>query len=561
MAANSESHPISSNSRKKLSAFLYSDKNELVPEVSPSKLKTPLKAGHEDKENQASWVNGVVEPVDSLPGKDQTSTQTKETKPINECPKTPANRIPLADLISNAEDAFNQAPTSQCTPVDHVIWQHVPASSSSAATSQTSATRGKKRRHSSSPTSSPLTANLKGAKEPFDLQAFQAQLRTPQNDLVADLWNSYVRKSAVDGNGGLPPPRFASLLSSSPQTPASAKTNRDSSGLRRSISCNADWPTSNAKRRRIFREDANASRGIFSRSNSNILDSGESKSSKINSLLEKIERSLRKPPDDQAAGPSSSSPLPMRSDAMPSRSPSPMEGRRSSRAGERTNRIDMSEENGNDSDIIEKAPLQESSSSEFGDDDLDQDFLELAEASLDSFAEPTRLSNDTESLQMESRLHLPLKEDVPSKGPPQTCNVSNSAQSESEIPVSNLNTINENDIDDTDEFEDDYGGFSENIEEILAKYDGKLGSTEQKGPVAKDQSNSREPTSAINTPGFMANKMPPTGAEESQETTSGDEFDDDDFDLEAIEQSMSMVQSFEDGSNKVSRTKRVHFLC
>ena len=97
MEKNHNSYPISSKSRTKLNAFRYDDKIEQSPEKSPS--KSPSKRSHMNKENQTSWLNGVVEQDEP---KEQPSSQTADSKPIKECPQTPGNRLPLADLINNA---------------------------------------------------------------------------------------------------------------------------------------------------------------------------------------------------------------------------------------------------------------------------------------------------------------------------------------------------------------------------------------------------------------------------------------------------------------------------
>lgn len=537
MASNSESYPISSSSRQKLSAFLYKDKSEGETETSPSKFRTPSKASkpnYGDKENQKSWVNGVVEPGSSQPGRDNFSSETKEAKPAKEYPTTPANRLPLADLVSNTEDAFKQAPGQECTPVDHVIWQHVPASSSSDATSQTSASR-LKRRHSSTPTSSPLTGNSGNAKEPFDLQKFQALLRTPQEDVATDLWNSYVGKSTLSGSEACPPPRFANLLSSSPHTPASAGTNQPSSGLKRSTSCAADWPTSNAKRRRMWKGDASAGRGIFSRTRSNILDSGESKSSRINNLLEKIEKSLQKPPKRQTLGPSSSSPLPMR---YQSRSPSPV--RRTTRVSDGTDEANKREGDVHDFSKTHGVPYQEASSSDYGSDDLDDELLEFAEDSVRPRQVLADSRDNAEPLNSRSNACSPPN----NNGQQQSFGVAYPSLPDLKIPALCENTMNMNDTDDADEFGDNNEAFWNDIQ---ANYDEKQ---EQKSSPVRYQ-DSGVHNSAVDTAGPLKNKGQSTDNLVSQKTSSDDEFDDDEFDIEAIEQSMSVMQPAQSESNQV----------
>ncbi|KAL4759092.1 bifunctional ATP-dependent DNA helicase/ssDNA endodeoxyribonuclease DNA2 [Aspergillus foveolatus] len=218
--------PASADSRSKLDAFRYKNNNQNGTAMSPKKT-TPHK-GHTNKENQTSWLNGVVEQDKPEPDNRQSLQEGPESKAVKDCPQTPGNRLPLADLIGNAEDAFSRAPMAQeFTPEDYVIWQHAPPSSNPST--QTPATQSKKRRHSSSPSSSPLAGSKGARKGSFDLQSIQALLKTPQNDLATDLWNNYVAKTAVNVTD-LQQPRFASLLSSSPRTPTSARAGQDSSG-------------------------------------------------------------------------------------------------------------------------------------------------------------------------------------------------------------------------------------------------------------------------------------------------------------------------------------------
>lgn len=522
MSHKPESYPISSNSRTKLNAFRFNERAEQSPEKSPS--KSQLKPGHANKENQASWLNGALAPPQPKPGMGNPPGHVKESNPAKASPQTPANRIPLADLISSTEDAVIQDPTVDITPEDHVIWQHVPASSNTDGKSHTPATSGKKRRHSSSPTFSPSTDRTKSArKEPFDLQSFQALLKTPQTDIAADLWNNYVEKHKSGGNGDIQLPRFESLLASSPQTPASAKISRDSSGLRRSISCNAEWPTSGVKRRKVDGEDSKTPRGLFSRTTSNVLDSGKSKSSRLNFLLEKIEKSLQKPTDDP-----SSSPVPENKDEARSRSSSPIE-RRTLRASEKSHQTDDDDQPSKDQG------RPHGSSSEFEDEELDQDLLDFAAASMDPFVDTKESHNSIEPSGSGGGPGFVSKDDQPSLPAPEHPSANPTS------PDPKPNTINQNDANEFDEFDDDYD--DEGMEEIIAEYDKTSGSNIPGDTAGHDQS--------APEPAALDGAEPPKGAEKGQGMSSGDEFDDDDFDVEAIEQSMNQAEA---GSNHVCRS-------
>lgn len=525
---NNNSYPISSNSRTKLNAFRYKEETQVSND---EHTKNETKAVHDNKENQSSWLNGVVEAMPTSADKADPPPQAvplnEETKPVKDCPQTPGNRIPLADLISNAEDAFDPAPGPEVTPIDHVIWQHVPASSNPDTSSQTPAGRRMKRRLSSSSAGSPTNGNSRKAqKEPLDLQSIQALFKTPQHDLAAELWNNYMDKNMVDGTEDLPPPRLANLLSSSPQTPASGRTSRDSSGLRRSISCAAEWPTSRAKRRRLSRQDPGSGRGIFSRTRSNVLDSGKGKSSRINFLLEKIEKSLH-PVSQVEMGPPNSSPLRQHMDAERCRSSSPTMDRKDLGNAEASREALLGKPVGCPGTA--KGAALEDSESEFGDDDLDQDFMDLADATEDPFLAPAADRDEFDSLGSSAWSNLAQEKLESSRSRLQS-------ESKPKPPAVQTFTNNETRHDDSDDF--DYGDFDDDFENALAECDAKpIDLSKQPNikpePARKVDAISFDSASRVSAP---VPEAPANGAA----TLSDDEFDDE-FDLDAIEQTMKQT--------------------
>ncbi|KAI2794842.1 hypothetical protein POX_a01443 [Penicillium oxalicum] len=536
---NKNSWPISSKSRTKLNAFRYNEENPWT-ETATSKDETRI--GHVDKENQSSWLNGVVAQVHTSKETDDTQPQsaplTEETaltdqpKLVKDCPQTPGNRIPLEDLISNAEDAFESVQGSDVTPIDHVIWQHVPASSNPDASSQTPARRRKKRRHSSSPAGSPSRETSKKAhKEPLDLQSIQALFKTPQHDLAAELWNNYVDKNMVDGADELPAPRLANLLSSSPQTPVSGRTSRDSSGLRRSISCVAEWPSSRAKRRKVNRQDSDSGRGIFSRTRSNVLDSGNGKSSRINFLLERIEKSLH-PPSQSDMGPPNSSPLRQRMDAQRCRSSSPILDRQSGVNAEATKSAQLSELT--EQLLPVRCQSLQDSDSEFGCDDLDEDFLNLAEDAGDPFIDTSGQHKDIALLGSSAGSKA--------KANANHVEISSSGGQNVTSPKRNappLSLNNETKHDDSDDFDDDFGDddfgvFDGELQDVLRNCGAEPAKVSE--PHAAAQSTRQNETISLG-PG---NQTPAEGMHTSGPVVappSDDEFDDD-LDIDAFEQTM-----------------------
>ncbi|KAJ5522023.1 hypothetical protein N7527_006138 [Penicillium freii] len=533
--ATNNAYPISSNSRTKLNAFRF-QKGEIVPEGVNSKDETESANGSKELKN--SGPNGVAELMQASsdrgcppPSEAQApEAQEQESKPIKECPQTPGNRIPLADLISNAEDSFDPAPGPEVTPVEHVIWQHVPASSNPDTSSQTPAGRRRKRRHSSSPAGSPSNGNKKKAqKEPLDLHSIQALFKTPQHDMAAELWNNYMDKNMVDGPDGLPPPRFANLLSSSPQTPGSGRTSRDSSGLRRAISCTTDFPTSRTKRRRVNRLGVGPSRGI-QRTSSNV-ESGRPKSSRINYLMEKIEKSIHMAPAD--VGPPGSSPLRQHMDARRCRSSSPTKDRRLHEADEEPAESPTAV-------LPEEVrpgalPVLQESSSEFGDDDLDQGLMDLVDPSEDPFIEPAHASNEFASLGSSDWAALDAEKSR-SWQPKQNSML----DSKPSIPIPHNTTTNETKRDEFDDFEDEYDDLPDNLQEILAKCDTNPVPVNSSKPTTTGPSLQESDAANVPVNGSMHSK-PPTAAPVKPEMASSDDEFDDDFDLEAIEQTMKQA--------------------
>lgn len=307
------------------------------------------------------------------------SSQTAESKQQSIFPRTPASKIPIAALISNTEDAFNGA-HFDTTPEDHVSWQHGPRSSSSAS-SLRSTQRGKKRARSSSPASSSQVEksnHFSAVIEPLDLQNLQQSLKTPQHDPATDLWARYSTASLAKANGdnaALPP--FAQFISS-PQTPDTTKS-RDSV-LQRSISCGIDWPTSKKKRRKLDTVEVyGRMRDIFESKQDNLSHQAPGRS-RVELLVGKIKESMLRKQSTFGRGPSSSSPLPDRADVaiLQPASPSPEQRAQQGQSGPETRQVpapNILGENQSGLDFI----TEDGGSSEFGDADLDLNFLETIE--------------------------------------------------------------------------------------------------------------------------------------------------------------------------------------
>jgi len=334
---------VSSQSRKKLRSFQYVGEEDEIKVVLSDDLSSTSVKPHALAPDQY--------------------TETVETI----FPQTPAVKIPIQDLIGNTEDAFNCSPPIT-TPKDHVLWQNN-TDSSERSESAITTEKNRKRTHSSSPASSQVAAG----RDALNLESVRRSLRTPNNDPTQDLWNRYTTANmAKKGDGEPTLPTLPHLLPSSPQTPGT--TSRDG-GLRRTVSCGVEWPTSRPKRQRMDVSDLHSrTKDIFAASKKDILAHEVPRNSRVGLLVEKIQESLtRKVVTDE--GPSSSSPLPDRHSQV-ALSPTRPQSRGVQQPHENSQGLNV------DGVSPWPRPAPQDESSEFGDDGLDIEFFESVELSL-----------------------------------------------------------------------------------------------------------------------------------------------------------------------------------
>ena len=356
---------VSSQSRKRLKQFQFTENS---PET---------EADQENSGSRLSLQDSLGDAHDILPQPQAGAIPKQQSS----CPYTPASKIPLAALIGDTEDAFNGA-NFDTTPEDHVSWQHGPRSSD-AASSLRSTQRGKKRARSSSPapySQIEKSHHLSAQTEPLDLQNLKQSLKTPQHDPATDLWARYSTASLAKANGDSAAlPLFAQLISSSPQTPNT--TNSKDGGLQRSTSCGIEWPTSKKKRRKLDAVEGCGRRGnIFEPSKQDHSSAQEPGPSRVDLLVGKIKDSMLRKPSTLARRPSSSSPLPGRADvAIPQpASPSPQKRAQHDLPASKLRQVQELDVLGA-SQSNENPIAEDGSSSEFGDGDLDLNFLETIE--------------------------------------------------------------------------------------------------------------------------------------------------------------------------------------
>jgi hypothetical protein len=335
-------------------------------------------------------------------------------------PATPANRISLDDLVGNTEDAFNR-PAVATTPNDCVTWQHGPRSSDPASSYHTTQ-RSRKRARSSSPSSSQLEKlnHFSAQKDSLNLESMQKSLRTPQNDPAVELWNRYASgngSKSIRQDSGVP--GLAHMMPSSPQTPSTTDSREKS--LRRVVSCGVQWPTTETKKRRTPPKSYSRVKNMFAASKKQILAHEMPKSGRVSLLLDRIQESLTKKPldevEDDAEGPSSSSPMPdehsdlgILLNALPLDLPPPLHAA-----------IAQNEERLNDAtehpQMPERSPFKNDSSSDYGGDEIDYELFEQVDFAATQAMAGAGIQKSPSKLEKKA-----LKENIaPPKPPWTTC--------------------------------------------------------------------------------------------------------------------------------------------
>ena len=428
----------SSASKAKLRAFSFVEKLE------PPLLKEKYNNLNEDEKENKDTTAQVLNLETSQRSKRTPSQRSAQSSPKRlrksateevkeerrEYPQTPIGKVPLAELISNSDDMFEQAPS--LSPIERILWNHSPHSSDPTSNFITpAARRGNKRARSSSPASSSQNdgsahSTTESRKRSFDLQPMQRSLRTPQADPANDLWSKYSFYADGKQTTTTPAaPAIANFLHSSPQTPA-PNFRRFDGGLRRSLSCSTEWPTSCAKRRKIFTSHSQ----VAGKCNFDVPEAGKAPSgsriSRVSLLLEQIQESLLKhkavpqntglPSSSQVtcentvALPSDESPL---ARLRPESKVPPMSSSQIDVTEEPTV-IHYSQQRANLTEKEDKEAQMIESFSEFGDDEIDYDLFEKVDAGYQMIWQEDKASK---CLEPEFSIHADTK---PSKEATQT---------------------------------------------------------------------------------------------------------------------------------------------
>lgn len=473
----------SSQSKSKLKAFRYEN----------SDGQSDVKTGDIDKENinpETRREDGQMIP----PPQPQPSSQISATKDTRDCPQTPLGKIPLSELLASGEDTSRAH--LNLTPIERVLWDNSPHFSDQLPTTR----KGRERAHSSSPASSSqneTSSHFARAKQAPDLQALQKALKTPKADPADDLWSRYsLHTNTVERHSPTAPAggSFSHLLhSSSPQTPAS-HVQKDSGGLRRALSC-IEWPTSAAKRRKLFHNNSQSHPLEKTNTDGQAVRAGKSRMSRVSLLVEKIHDGLANPKthqtEESSSEPAVSSPVAPRQVTISS-------------PPEYQSLLD-SESQGVIEDVVKvlsqtavasksfrsnpaTSPIQEAArdderdSSDFDDDDLDLEMMETigADISHDTTATDTESMLNVVDVQPETvstAMEIAKKEKGIGRNDRTDFNPTEASRDDVNCSdVSFPSAISSSDAqavpDNINEFdEDDTDVFAADLEDVCAKYD------------------------------------------------------------------------------------------
>ena len=337
------------------------------------------------------------------------STQKRTQRDVNDFPRTPAARVPLAELLGDNGGLTLQKP-HDVTPEERVYWKHRRSPNSSDPRDSirypaSVVSGGKKRACSSSPILAPYEVGPDAAEEgdALDLQALQKSLKTPQVDPAVELWNRYSMKSVNKPmTEGPQLPAFSQLVALSPRITANGSPVIGGAGLRRSLSCGIEWPTSKAKRRKTTKVGISEDRAGNMGTEGSLIPEAQraSKLSRVSLLVERIQESFANPStrDSIVAGPSSSSPLPEGKSDQSDVSISPLRDKAATRRGPIC---------GNTVAPIKESPAKNAhpqhsdGSSEFGEIDLDNIDLSMFEGTIPDAEHdevvPSQPSNGTQT--------------------------------------------------------------------------------------------------------------------------------------------------------------------
>ncbi|KAM7223995.1 hypothetical protein V8F06_000468 [Rhypophila decipiens] len=264
---------------------------------------------------------------------------------------TPVNRLAWEDLLGNQNtstaDASDPSPSERLTWRTDIFKKDQP--------------RRRKRARSSSPIPCPAPASSAGPS--VDRKGLSEVLKTPHADPAVELWDRFSVPGIDASPSGLTNPLLANLMVSSSPRPNKANSGpRSEKSLRKSLSCGTNWP----KRRRTERTE----RVVEVQT---VTDHGSpqpnAKTTMVSALLETVDTELRRSFTEEIDMQPLSSPSPTKRSQKPNSDVS---------SHDTTPPADLPAE----ATIAERSVVVVDSSSDYGDDDFDDDTLMELDATI-----------------------------------------------------------------------------------------------------------------------------------------------------------------------------------
>ncbi|KAK3682509.1 hypothetical protein B0T22DRAFT_286119 [Podospora appendiculata] len=345
--------PVSETTRNKLHAFQFEPQPE-SDDVAPKAPAAVAAAPPSGKEN--------ISPP-----------RPRKPSPSNNAhiATTPVTRLTWQDLLGN--QGLPKEEDKDVSPSERILWLN-DRGPASMAMSPMVARKGRKRARSSSPISSPAAPKC---SPNIDVKGLTRVLKTPHTDPALELWDRFSLPGTEGSPSGLTNPLLAHLM-----IPSSPRPSKDGSAppsertLRKAISCGSHWP----KRRKTERSDA-APGAILEGS-----PRRNAKSSMVSALLETVDGELRKSKSVEAQVEQLRSPSPQKRPPPKRKTDTPNQSRLSpTREEMEDDGVDQGPEAtsaGNVSDAGKPGAPIEISSSDYGDDDFDEDTLVELDATL-----------------------------------------------------------------------------------------------------------------------------------------------------------------------------------
>lgn len=283
--------------------------------------------------------------------------------------KTPVGRLAWRDLLGETHTPKKH----EASPSERIMWNDAEDTTASSIFPMISRRQGRKRARSSSPISSP--SNSKSTTPVVNVKKLAEALKTPHGDPSLELWDRFsLPGEDKPVSSGLTNPLLAHLMvSSSPRPVTEGGTTHGEISLRRAFSCGTQWP----KRRKLDRlgHDATVTYQGSPR--------GASKSSMVSALLETVTGEINRSSstEERVKPPASPSPQKKHQTRRGQGRPSPSKSPMSSRPIAFTE-TDCTVEAGGSAG--ERA-LTNIPSSDYGDDDFDDDTLLELDASMNTF--------------------------------------------------------------------------------------------------------------------------------------------------------------------------------